>query len=43
MPLRENMYGVTSPSTQEDTTILVNIGASVMNVNIVGGGVALHA
>ena len=37
----ENMYGVTSPSTQEDTTILVNIGASVMNVNIVGGGVSL--
>ena len=37
----ENMDGVTSPSTQEDTTILVNIGASVMNVNIVGGGVSL--
>ena len=37
----ENMYGVTSPSTQDDTTILVNIGASVMNVNIVGGGVSL--
>jgi type IV pilus assembly protein PilM len=34
----ENMYGVTSPATQDDTTILVNIGASVMNVNIVGGG-----
>jgi len=37
----ENMYGVTSPGTQDDTTILVNIGASVMNVNIVGGGVSL--
>ncbi|GAB1723423.1 MAG: Type IV pilus biogenesis protein PilM [Nitrospira sp.] len=37
----ENMYGVTSPSTQDDTTILVNIGASVMNVNIVGRGVSL--
>jgi type IV pilus assembly protein PilM len=37
----ENMYGVTSPATQDDTTILVNIGASVMNVNIVGGGVSL--
>ena len=37
----ENMYGVTYPSTQEDTTTLVNIGASVMNVNIVRGGVSL--
>ena len=25
----ENMYGVTSPATQDDTTILVNIGAKV--------------
>jgi type IV pilus assembly protein PilM len=37
----ENMYGVTSPASQEDTTTLVNIGASVMNVNIVRGGVSL--
>ena len=37
----ENMYGVTCPTSQEDTTTLVNIGASVMNVNIVRGGVSL--
>ena len=37
----ENMYGVTSPASQDDTTTLVNIGASVMNVNIVRGGVSL--
>ena len=37
----ENMYGVTSPASQEDTTTLVNIGASVMNVNIVREGVSL--
>ncbi|MCE3222801.1 MAG: pilM [Nitrospira sp.] len=37
----ENMYGVTCPASQEDTTTLVNIGASVMNVNIVRGGVSL--
>jgi type IV pilus assembly protein PilM len=37
----ENMYGVTYPASQEDTTTLVNIGASVMNVNIVRGGVSL--
>ncbi|MGZ9274197.1 MAG: type IV pilus biogenesis protein PilM, partial [Nitrospira sp.] len=37
----ENMYGVTSPTSQEDTATLVNIGASVMNVNIVRGGVSL--
>ncbi len=37
----ENMYGVTSPTSQDDTTTLVNIGASVMNVNIVRGGMSL--
>lgn len=37
----ENMYGVTNPASQDDTTTLVNIGASVMNVNIVRGGVSL--
>ena len=31
------MYAVTSPTSQDDTTTLVNIGASVMNVNIVEG------
>src|SRR5574338_612876 len=37
----ENMYGVTNPASQDDTTTLVNIGASVMNVNSVRGGVSL--
>jgi type IV pilus assembly protein PilM len=37
----ENMCGVTCPAFQDDTTTLVNIGASVMNVNIVRGGMSL--
>lgn len=37
----ENMYGVNYPDDSEDTTTLVNIGASVMNVNIVRGGISL--
>lgn len=37
----ENMYAINYPSLQEDTTALVNIGASVMNINIVRGGISL--
>jgi type IV pilus assembly protein PilM len=37
----ENMYGINYPDDSEDTATLVNIGASVMNVNIVRGGVSL--
>ena len=37
----ENMHAVNYPVSQEDTTALVNIGASVMNINIVRGGTSL--
>lgn len=37
----ENMHAVNYPLGQEETTALVNVGASVMNVNIVRGGVSL--
>jgi type IV pilus assembly protein PilM len=37
----ENMHAINYPVSQEDTTGLVNIGASVMNINIVRGGVSL--
>lgn len=37
----ENMYGINYPVAQEDTTALVNLGASVMNVNIVRRGSSL--
>jgi len=37
----ENMHAINYPAAQEDTTALVNIGASVMNVNIVRGGISL--
>jgi type IV pilus assembly protein PilM len=37
----ENMYAINYPLSQEDTTALVNIGASVMNINIVRGGSSL--
>ncbi|BCA56761.1 Type IV pilus biogenesis protein PilM [Nitrospira sp. KM1] len=37
----ENMHGINYPVSQEDTTALVNIGASVMNINIVRGGVSV--
>jgi type IV pilus assembly protein PilM len=37
----ENMYGINYPDDAENTATLVNIGASVMNVNIVRGGVSL--
>lgn len=37
----ENMHAINYPVVQEDTTTLVNLGASVMNVNIVKGGTSL--
>lgn len=37
----ENMHAINYPVSQEETTALVNIGASVMNVNIVRGGTSL--
>jgi len=37
----ENMHAVNYPMAQDETTALVNIGASVMNVNIIRGGVSL--
>jgi type IV pilus assembly protein PilM len=37
----ENMHAINYPLSQQDTTALVNIGASVMNVNIVRGGTSL--
>jgi type IV pilus assembly protein PilM len=37
----ENMHGINYPLAQEETTALVNLGASVMNVNITRGGCSL--
>lgn len=37
----ENMHAINYPMTQDETTALVNIGASVMNVNIIRGGSSL--
>ena len=37
----ENMYGVNYAVNPEDTAALVNIGASVMNVNVVKGGTSV--
>jgi type IV pilus assembly protein PilM len=37
----ENMHAINYPVSQEETTALVNIGASVMNINIVRGGASL--
>src|SRR2546427_676811 len=37
----ENMYGINYPPSPEDIVALVNIGASVMNVNIVRGETSL--
>lgn len=37
----ENMHAINYSAVQDDTTTLVNIGASVMNVNIVKGGTSL--
>jgi type IV pilus assembly protein PilM len=37
----ENMYGINYEIKPEDLTALVNVGASVMNVNIVKGGASV--
>ncbi len=37
----ENMHGINYPLAQEETTALVNLGASVMNVNITRAGASL--
>lgn len=37
----ENMFGINYPEREQETTALVNIGASVMNVNILRGGISL--
>lgn len=37
----ENMHGINYPSLKEETTVLVNVGASVMNINIVAKGSSL--
>jgi type IV pilus assembly protein PilM len=35
------MHAINYPAAQEETTALVNIGASVMNINIIRGGTSL--
>jgi type IV pilus assembly protein PilM len=37
----ENMHAINYPMVQEETTALVNLGASVMNVNIIRAGSSL--
>ena len=37
----ENMHAINYPMSQEETTALVNVGASVMNINIVSKGTSL--
>ncbi len=37
----ENMYAINYPLAQDETTALVNLGASVMNVNIIRAGSSL--
>jgi type IV pilus assembly protein PilM len=37
----ENMHAINYPMSQDETTALVNIGASVMNINIVSKGTSL--
>ncbi len=37
----ENMHAINYPMAQDETTALVNLGASVMNVNIIRGGTSL--
>ena len=37
----ENMHAINYPMAQDETTALVNLGASVMNVNIIRGGASL--
>ena len=37
----ENMHAINYPVSQDDTTALVNVGASVMNINIISKGTSL--
>lgn len=37
----ENMHAINYPMAQDETTALVNVGASVMNINIVSKGTSL--
>ncbi len=37
----ENMHAINYPMSQEETTALVNMGASVMNINIISKGTSL--
>jgi type IV pilus assembly protein PilM len=37
----ENMHAINYPMAQDETTALVNVGASVMNINIVAKGTSL--
>ncbi len=37
----ENMHGINYPVSKSETTALVNVGASVMNINIVSKGTSL--
>lgn len=37
----ENMHAINYPLSMDETTALVNLGASVMNVNVIRGGVSL--
>jgi|SRR5215204_276604 len=37
----ENMHAINYPLALDETTALVNLGASVMNVNIIRGGISL--
>jgi type IV pilus assembly protein PilM len=37
----ENMHAINYPMAQDETTALINIGASVMNVNIIRSGASL--
>jgi type IV pilus assembly protein PilM len=37
----ENMHAINYPMSREETTALVNVGASVMNINIVSKGTSL--
>ena len=37
----ENMHAINYPTSQDETTAIVNVGASVMNINIVSRGTSL--
>ena len=37
----ENMHAINYPTSQDETTALVNVGASVMNINIISKGTSL--